>query len=454
MREFRQESGHTAKPQVWNIERNGNTVASYWGQLNGVMRSTVQKFKPLNVGKANEKDSETVAQEWMDRQILLRTRKGYREVDVSGNYLHGAEVTVGDETIKHGEEMDFANMPQNFRVYKPQNSMNVYIEKLVDAGKAMFLRKRNGNQFPTSIDSNSDPHMFSSTLAPCPKKELVPWIERFPHLKAELSTIPPNSFFGCELVAGRTEDDLDYVGSLTRSLTQQALELQATTEARPYLAIWDIFYLDGEQWAGVRTVEDRQGKIRELCAGKTYLIPVEVMMKGSVIPHPHTGRIFDGSLEHATGIAKANGWEGWVVVDPKATYGEKAVSWHGKADRPKECVKHKPKYEADFILRWDPDNGIGTWGKGKKANGVGAFFAYLLNDEGDEVFVSKVGGGLTDDDVKNYAEPGICFVGQVEFASVTKDGSLQFPEFVRPRPDKNMNECTFDQLPKAAEDEG
>jgi len=457
MREFRQEKGRTSKAQVWKIGRFGSNVKMIWGQLDGAMQETTQNFVAINVGKANEKKPSDVAQDWMERQILLRTRKGYKEVDLQGNYLHGDEVKVGKETIKHGNEISFKELPQNLRFYKPQNSMNVYIEKLAAAGKALFLRKRNGNMFVLTIDEDGNPHLFSSSLAACPKGEDVPWIKRFPHLESDIREIrlAPKSIFLCELVSEIYHDDLDYVGSVLRSKTDYAIKFQS--ENHPVcLAVWDIAYYDGEQYLGKIRVGARQTLLKGFFPGGLgYLTHVESYKKGDPIPTGDgRGACFDGSLALASTAAKGNGWEGFVVVDPDADYGDRGVSWHGKADRPKECVKHKPKYEADFILRWDPDNGVGTWGKGKKSQGVGAFFAYLLNDEGDEVFVSKVGGGLTDDDVKKYAEPGICFVAQVEFASVTKDGSLQFPEFVRPRPDKTINECTFDQLPKAAEEEG
>ena len=445
MREFQQEKGRTTKPQVWKISRIGSAVKTIWGQLDGTMQETTQEFKPVNAGKSNAKDSPVVAQEWMDRQILLRTRKGYREVDPrTGDYLSGKVTKVGDETIVHGDAIDFdKGLPNNLRFYKPKNTMNAYMEKLVEAGKAWFTQKRNGNMFVVVIDPVGESVMYSSTLSPTPKGENLPWAYRFGHLDRELKTlkVPSSTILLCELIADLGVDDLDYVGTILRAKSDLAIKTQRETGKPICLCIWDVAYWAGEQWLGHKTYRERREALEALDFNKAPHITAPEILVSS-------------TAKEALELCKKNGWEGWVVIDPDSTYGDRGIAFHGKADRPKECCKLKPKWEADFILRWDPDNGIGTWGKGKKSHGVGAFFAYLLNDEGDEVFVSKVGGGLTDDDVKKYAEPGICFVAQVEFASVTKDGSLQFPEFVRPRPDKTINECTFDQLPKAAEEEG
>jgi ATP-dependent DNA ligase len=109
----------------------------------------------------------------------------------------------------------------------------------------------------------------------------------------------------------------------------------------------------------------------------------------------------------------------------------------------------KPKYEADFIVRWDPKNGVGKWGKGKKSTGVGSVQSYLWDEKKGEVEVSLVGGGLTDEDVKKFANPKLYpMVWEVEYDSMTPNGSLRFPEFVRVRDDKPLKECTFSQIPE------
>jgi len=165
----------------------------------------------------------------------------------------------------------------------------------------------------------------------------------------------------------------------------------------------------------------------------------------------HTEIEFDGSRNHAIDLAKLLGWEGFVAHDPSAVFGDKAISFRGKPDRPKHAVKVKPKFEADFCVQWNPDEGIGSWGKGKKAGGVGSVFAYLWNPDTLEwQYVTKVGGGLTEKDVKEFADPNLFpMVWQVEFATWTDKGSIQFPEFIRQRDDKLPIECTVDQMPQS-----
>jgi ATP-dependent DNA ligase len=147
-------------------------------------------------------------------------------------------------------------------------------------------------------------------------------------------------------------------------------------------------------------------------------------------------------------LAKDLGWEGWVVVDPNATYGDKAYNFRGKNDRPKECVKDKPKREADFIVRYDPKKGIGKKGEGAKAIGIGSAQAYLVHPELGEIKIAYVGNGLTKEQVVEFANPKLYpMVWQVEFEDWTKDGSLTHPRFVRIRDDKKPKECTVDQNP-------
>ena len=147
-------------------------------------------------------------------------------------------------------------------------------------------------------------------------------------------------------------------------------------------------------------------------------------------------------------LAKTLGWEGWVVVDPMATYGDKAYNFRGKNDRPKECVKDKPKREADFLMRYDPKNGIGKPGKGAKSTGIGSAQAYLIHPTKGEVPIAYVGNGITKEQVVELADPSLYpMVWQVEFEDWTDDGSLTHPRMVRIRDDKQPEECTIDQNP-------
>ena len=90
MRRFVQDKGRTSKPQVWEVETKGNAVTLTWGQLDGAMQHTTQTFEGVSVGKTNYKTPAQVAENWAERQIELRTRQGYIEVDLENNLPLGA----------------------------------------------------------------------------------------------------------------------------------------------------------------------------------------------------------------------------------------------------------------------------------------------------------------------------------------------------------------------------
>jgi len=165
---------------------------------------------------------------------------------------------------------------------------------------------------------------------------------------------------------------------------------------------------------------------------------------------PEEIALVNGSFEETlVGIAKEYGWEGWVIHDPFATLGEKAFNTRGKYDRPKEVAKLKPDKEADFIVRYDPDNGIGERGKGRKSVGVGSVFCYLWDPEKEEeVYVGKCGNGLSEEAVLKYADPKLYpMVWQIGFATWTKSGSFEHPKLLMERDDKELEECAIQQNP-------
>jgi hypothetical protein len=430
-----QPAGRTSRPVIWTIKRiHGNEVETVWGQEGGKQQQTVQTFEAVNVGKANQKTPEQVAQEFMDRQILKKKREGFLE---EGQKAPELSIT-------------FDSLPQALRFYKPQNNLNGHLIKLIGLGKAWFVRKRNGEMM-VACRGSGDVALYSSKLLPVHKNDKSPWAARFPDLVEELQVLMPhNTILLGEMVADPVNDDLLRVGSVMKSLLDRGLELQ---KGQPlHYCIWDVAFWVGQDMVKTVPYRERFHHIQKLVDGQppsllTYPVITYLEHQGPVDPQV--------IMEDMRKSAKELGWEGYVVVDPDAMgYRDKAYNFHGKAERPLFCGKLKPKFEADFIVRWDPDNGIGTWGKGKKSKGVGAVFAYLWDPiKCEEVFVSKVGGGLSDEDVARFANPDLYpMVWQVEFASWTPDGSIQFPEFVRVREDKLPHECTTDQRPEPEED--
>jgi len=437
MREFRQTKGRTSKPVVWMVDVEDNAVHTTWGQLDGKMQGTTQTFKAVNVGKSNEKSPQQVAQEFADRQVLKKTREGFKEFDHETGELIGESA----DSIE-----SFIELPPNMRLYKPQNSLPKYLINLAEKGKAWFVRKRNGEMMVASKGEDGHFRFYSSKLLPSHKDEAdegIPWSDRFPHLLGVLKRydIPDRSVLAGELVSGRYEDDLYRVGSVMKSLTPRALELQQK-EGPLWYCIWDVIFWSGKNLLETMTYRERLQVLKRAIATPfpDYL----------TLPEREAPAADESVIDAMKEQAKDKGWEGYVVVDPEVPYGEKGVSFHGKAERPKYCGKLKPTLEADFIAMWDPDNDIGTWGKGKKSGGVGALFLYLLDEEtGENVYISKCGGGLTDEDVFKLADPSLYpLVVEVEFAAWTPKGSIQFPELKRVRHDKDPEDCTLSQRPE------
>lgn len=442
MRKFIQDKGRSKRPQLWTIDVRGNEVTCTWGLVGGKMQETTQVYEAVNIGKANEKSPGDKAADEAERMVLGKIREGYVEVD--------------DTLSSKGQEsLDLINfdepLPVNLRFYKPQNSMNKTMEKAAIGGMAWFVRKRNGEMIVAAKHSDGGWRFYSSKLLLTHKNEPgIPWIDRFPHLERELDMLdlPNNTILLCELVAGRYNDDLAAVGSVTKSLTDRALDLQKENPC--HLCIWDIAFFDNEPLVAVTTYRERYYTLVEMLGDPLlksvqkfkYLVAPEVFAAAEKANNPHHyARIMEMAV-------KCN-WEGFVVVQPDAFYADRAFNFHGKPERPKWCCKLKAHREADFVIWWNPDNGWGKWGTGKNRGLLGAAAAYLVNDDGEYEYVADVGNGFKDSDLKELSDPLLYpMVWEVRFDFWTPDGSLQFPRFVRVRHDKNPEDCTIEQRPE------
>jgi hypothetical protein len=474
MRTFLQQHGRNAKPQVWHIETIGNTVRTVWGQLDGALQETIQRFSGVNKGKSNEKSPEQVAVDFLDRTIKKKIREGYYEIDGAGNPL----VDVSSSTI------DFLRLPENLRFFKPQNSLNIYCEKLIESGAALLPRKRDGMMHVISVDGEGNPRIYGSNMLINHKDEPgIPWMDRYPHLERDLINLrlPPNTILLGEMVRGHVtddygmqKDDFTYVGQVVKSLTPRALELQKNQGPLHY-CIWDIAFWSGECWLHSMPAHQRFRTIDALAhtGSESHITTPEmtvldqvnkqIIIRSVKLENALVVNALDWMGEERTfsmqkallNWAKHMKWEGYVVVDPNAVYGDKAFNFHGKAERPKEICKMKPTLEGDFIARWNPNEGIGSYGKGKKEGGVGAVMLYLWDPTKNvEVPVCECGGGLTDKQVAEFANPKrYPRVWKVEFSEWSPKGALRFPVFLYEREDKGVLECCIDQRPSLSSEE-
>lgn len=454
----------TGKEKRWVISIENNEVTVSHGLVGGKMSDpTVQTFEAVNVGKKNEKSPAQVAQAWMDKRIKDQIKKGY---------------DFGDATDRPTTEIVFGNLSESLRFYKPQNTMNRYLQKMMDAGTAMWLRKRNGNMHFVEVDDHGDMKLYSSTTQQHQKDEMGgPLLfDRYPRIKEELAVmnLPPRTILLGEICTtsgggfvdeeGYDLEDLDYVNGVRGALTPAALADQEENGELGF-CIWDIAFWAGECVLQTVPIAKRIQRIIDILDGATRR-----ERRAGLLTFPEVATVDEGIPGYVNIVSSAGDfdivlgdrtpeetlielaaelkWEGWVVVDPKAVYEDKAYNFRGKAERPKFCAKLKPTFEADFIARWDPDNGVGKRGKGKKSVGVGSLQLSLMHPTRGEIEVSLCGGGLTDDLVKSLADPKLYpLVVQVEYTTWTKYGSLQFPEFMRVRDDKSLDECEVIQNP-------
>lgn len=193
----------------------------------------------------------------------------------------------------------------------------------------------------------------------------------------------------------------------------------------------------------VAPVRQRYDLIQNFMAtvGNPFILPVEV-------------RNFT-SPDEAVKFAKAAGWEGFVVVDPLGIYGDKGYNFKGKPDRPGAfCGKLKPAFENDFVVLWDPSKGHGeVSSKGRYAGGIKSVALYQYNTEGKLVFVSNCASGMTEEMKRYWARPELYpAVWEIQYTSRRfmsqgdDTNALDFPRFVRVRPDKQPTECVSGEL--------
>lgn len=474
------------KPQVWEVTVSGNTVRIVHGALGSdKMQETTTEHDWKLKGKKNQKTPEEVAKKYAEDQIKKKVKDSYFEVDPETNEPIGEK----SET----EIRSYVKPPEGFRAYKPQHHLSKKLEKALRKGStrseayALIGRKRDGYMHYLVTDEYGYTRLFSSKWEPAHNQEMedmIPWLERYPHIEADLKklNLPPRTILLGEICSsvergvdkhGFVVDDFEYVGGVIKSLTPLSLKTQERYGQLSF-CVWDIAVWEGNPISKTDTVGDRYHLIYNLlasCETKWVTMPELIVIEGEyanvfsydaqkelqfIAPDFLADEFSDEECENFDPIvfllkfAKVLGWEGYVIADPQACYGEKAFNFRGKNDRPVHVGKLKPDYEADFVVKWDPDHGVGEWGTGKNKNGVGSVQAYLYDDRSrDLVPVSKVGGGISDEDSVKFADPSLYpMVWKVVFKAWTAKGSLRHPSFDRVRDDKKPEECSVYQNPR------
>ena len=475
-REFRQTGRkHTL---VWKIRVVGATETTWHGALDGQLQSTAHTYGGLNEGKSNALSPAENALLKAKRKVTMKTRSGYAE------YVDGRPIKTGPSNKIHPDHP----LPSNLCFYKPANSIGAGLMKKARSGDALFFRKRDGMMYVLRT-TEDDVELYSRRMLPSMDKEPErDWAERFPRIYEEAlqalydGTLAPNSIVLGEMVKDLNGlDDFKGVSEVIKSGTDKALVRQQSGGFLQFYP-WDVAFWDGEPVVTNRPFSERLGILQGMVARSTAAfeepevftgkdiwddgIPavialaaedgIELHFRKTLSEYPvavfenGAGATREMTLDAiARSLAAHLGWEGFVVVDPKGTYGEKGYNFRGKADRPGTCVgKLKPVFEDDFIGLWEPDKGIGTWGTGRHQKKVGSLGLYQLDENEDMIFICNCGGGLTDAMKAQLIDPeSYPVVVRAEYDSRTyiskgnKTNALRFPRVVALRDDKSAEEC-------------
>jgi ATP-dependent DNA ligase len=414
-------TARTGKVRLWRIAVNGNAVITEFGEVNGKLQRVTDLADAINVGKANYKSPEEVAEDLANRMILEKTRQGYA-------------TTIPENS---GTIIDFKRLPEMLSFYKPMNTVKPALDKHIAAGTAWFTRKHDGEMM-VIVKHEDGVDIYSRRMLPTHHLEPeIPWSVRFSHIRREIqdSDIPVNSILLGEMVADPKRDDRWHVASVLKSLTAKAIELQLDIDPVHYI-IWDIAFWGGEQLLGTKPYKSRHAIANEL--GGEWLHPVGI----------HRFSTKEEALIYATD----RGWEGFVVRDPEDTGGDRCMNFRGSPERPLLCGKLKGFFEDDFIAVWNPPTD-GTFGSGKYHGKLGSVALYQLNTVGEMQYICDCGNGWTAEFIEENSSPErwpktlqIRYEARTYKSRGDDTNALQFPRFIAERKDKDPDECINPEL--------
>jgi ATP-dependent DNA ligase len=427
------------KTQVWSIwvETQDTTVSGHpevWiehGQVDGKKQLTNDIISEgVNVGKANETTPFQQAVLTLERKVVKQKEKGYSE-----------DLTDVEVVSDKAASISFREpLPKELCFYKPKNSIEDKKIAQLEANKsAIFTVKRDGMMHVVRKSKKFGVEIYSRRM------DLV--TDKYPHLVKELNEIPCDELIMLgEIILDKDgKDDFNGVSQICRSDAEKAAEKQKELGLVSYY-IFDLAYLEGQN----------------LLSGVGYADRLK-FIDDSILPYVNQKHVMrcetlDMNHKKALDTVKKRKLEGLVVWDSKGTMGDnEAFTMNGKAYRPNVLWKSKPKYEDDFIVRFDPDSDIGEYGSGKNNGKLKSAHLYQLDDDGKEVFLAKCGGGLSDDQRDFYTKAKYPRVWRVEYDSIqSKTGSLRFPVFNADRTligDKTTKECLMSDAIKHAREQ-
>jgi len=425
---------------VWKIWVEGDAIHTQHGILEGRLQHTwdVPGAKGKEGTKAY-KNPEEYALIRANQLIRTKVEAGYRELEEN-------------EQVS-GNEINFSELPKSTCFFKcrqqPKEGTKQHTLMLEAAQRpeALITRKRDGMMHVVLVDTQSNIQLYTRRMDPC--------TEWYPYLVAELETLnlPPKTVLLCELVClSHDLDDRKLLQTLGRSKAERAQRIQQENPfRRPIAVILAMPYYDQQPIMERMPVEEWLAfmfdQLEEATSRSRYLELIEVLPL---------------SFEQATERALTRHWEGLVIYNPTAVFGDDVVTFTGQPRRP-ECWKWKGseegcRYVDDFVLVYDPTrkNG-GSPGSGRLKHLPGRMALYQYDRSGQMQYICLVGTGFTDSDRRDVlyraaGNLGIAGVARIGFESRTfisqgaKTNALTMPKFVGWHPDKNPNEAFCEDL--------
>ncbi len=408
--------GESKHPEVW-IEH---------GQTDGKKQTTFDVVESgVNLGKANETTPLEQAYLEMERKITKQKEHGY---------VYDISKTEEKKTI------DFDSpFPKELCFYKPKNSVeDTKIAELEKNKKAIYTVKRDGMMHIIRVSKKFGAEIYTRTM------DLAS--DKFPHLQEAFGALPNGTVILGEIILDKDgKDNFSAVSSICRSDALEAEIKQGTLGKVSYYAFDLAFY--------------KSENLLTSMGYKKRLEELDKLIKWLNNPFIKSVEVIDKPHKQALKEVIKRGLEGLVVWDADGTMeDDRCFTFNGKANRPNVLWKSKPKYEDDFIVKWDPDNDIGKYGTGKNHGKVKSVALYQIDESGNEVCLGNCGGGLSEKQRDFYTNKSLFpRVWRVEYDSIqNKTGALRFPVFNADRTltgDKTIKECLMSDAIKQAREQ-